>query len=259
MLNFNALPKAKDWDGRGGWNYYQRKFDGIRCLLRRKDGDSFDAFTRNGLTDLWPMLKEACYWRNRIPEYTALDCEVYVPNVHATSVITHLKEHSSQLEIMPFAIPWLRGVDTRRTSLPIAQEIATKELWIPFANSVPRADNSVDGLLEMCRQREWEGVILKQEHYAQWWKLKPTQTMDLVVTGYSISTSDSFAGGLKAIQVSDANGTELASVGSGFETHYRMSVDPQTLLGRVAEIQFDSLAANGKLKFPRFVRWRDDK
>ena len=32
-----------------------------------------------------------------------------------------------------------------------------------------------------------------------------------------------------------------------------------TLLGKVCEIAYDSVAAGGKLRFPRFIRWRDDK
>ena len=52
---------------------------------------------------------------------------------------------------------------------------------------------------------------------------------------------------------------EIAKVGTGFDGDYRYSVDPKKLFGRVAEIGYQSLGAKGRLKFPKFLRWRDDE
>lgn len=269
MLNWTSLLAAKDWNGKRPFHWVQRKYDGLRVLLRHKDPGSFDAFTRNGKTDIWPMIADRLPWKDRIPAYSALDCEVYVEGVHATSVITHLKDNESSIDVIPFALPWLHGRDLRRSPIPEIREIL-RELRIPFVFTEGRYSLSLLSedpvecryyLEDLARKRGWEGFILKECHYRGWWKVKPTKTLDLVVTGYSISTSDSFAGGLKAIKVADLSNPdeELASVGSGFLAEWRMTVDPKTLIGRIAEIAFDDFAANGKLKFPRFVRWRDDK
>lgn len=268
MLNWTALLAAKDWNGKRPFHWVQRKYDGLRVLIRHKDPGSFDAFTRNGKTDVWPMIADRLPWKDRIPAYSALDCEVYVEGVHATSVITHLKDNATSIDVIPFAVPWFCGTDYRRQMMTVARSLV-EGYKIPFAYTEGRAalnvpDDPVEAryhLEELARKRGWEGFILKEAHYAGWWKVKPTKTLDLVVTGFTISDSDSFAGGLKAIQVADPSdpSNELASVGSGFEADWRMSVDPKTLIGRIAEVSFDDFAANGKLKFPRFVRWRDDK
>jgi ATP-dependent DNA ligase len=269
MLNWTALLAAKDWDGRRPFSWVQRKYDGLRVLLRHTEPGVYDAYTRNGKTDVWPMLQDRVPWISYVPTYTALDCEVYVEGVHATSVITHLKDYVRVIDVIPFAVPWFCGKDFRRQTFPVIRSLM-QEFKIPFALTEERKSFSWPSddpdemrcyLEEQAKTRGWEGYILKEKHYSGWWKVKPTQTLDLVVTGYTISDSDSFAGGVKAIQVAypQRPSETLASVGSGFEAEWRMSVDPSTLVGRVAEISFDSFAANGGLKFPRFVRWRDDK
>ena len=55
----------------------------------------------------------------------------------------------------------------------------------------------------------------------------------------------------------------LGTVGGGFEAEFRLEYDTdakrKTLVGRVCEVKYDSVAAGGKLRFPRFIRWREDK
>jgi ATP-dependent DNA ligase len=121
----------------------------------------------------------------------------------------------------------------------------------------------VEHLKQDAKKLKIEGFVVKDTPKGKCWKIKPTKTVDAFVTGYEISDSDSFAGGLKAVKISvyDSNGkaVEIASCGSGFFADYRMSVDPKTLIGRVGEFSYQCLAAKGRLKFPSFLRWRDDE
>lgn len=257
MITYLSIPRAKNWNGEP-FAVIQRKYDGLRCLVRRTI-TGYDARTRDGKTDLIRMLDRRVGWLRHLPIGSALDCEIYVEGVHATSVITHLKDNERLLHVAPFAIPWWNNEDTRRKSFAWAEKTAISN-GIPFAQSIENSPawDCREKLQMRAMDLGWEGFILKQAHYDGWFKVKPIETMDLVVRGCTISRSKSFNGGLKAIQVYDGD-TLMASVGTGFDADWRMSVDPRTLIGRVAEIAYDSLAANGKLKFPRFIRWRDDK
>lgn len=253
MITHHDLLRPKNYNGQE-FSFVQRKFDGMRILIRV--GMRIEAITRDGKSDHWPMIGRFFPWVSRLPANTCLDCELYVPNEHATSVITHIVEETGKLELVAFAIPTWKGTDLRPRPIEDIARIASD--WrIPFA--MPRFDDRApEALLAEARAMRWEGFVLKQGHYDGWFKLKPKQTCDLVVQGYDISTSDTHFGGLKAIKVGIGK-TELASVGSGFTAEFRATVDPASLIGRVCEVEFDSLAARGKLKFPRFLRWRDDK
>ncbi len=45
----------------------------------------------------------------------------------------------------------------------------------------------------------------------------------------------------------------------GYNTAKLLPVDEDKDLGRVFEVEYDRVAAKGKLRFPRFVCWRPDK
>lgn len=257
--------KAKDWRPGVEFNFWQQKYDGMRILLIKDD--DIRAMTRDWKSDHWKHLREVPAIReavNRLPRMTVLDCELWVPDTQATSVITHIKSSSPQLRLTAFACPILAGVTDLRWA-PVQTVVRTmQDVWPDVARTWYRSPETscnslAESLLAEAKELGIEGYVLKQGHYRRWWKLKPVKTCDLVVRGISISYSAQHYGKLKAIKVGPYGGKELASVGSGFSVEFRHSVWPQSLIGKVAEIEYDSLAANGKLKFPRFVQWRDDK
>jgi ATP-dependent DNA ligase len=239
--------------------YVQHKMDGMRVLLRVLP-DSIDIVTRDGKSDFWPYLRDIKEIRDivrYIPVYTAIDCELHVPGEQATSVITHIKSRSDKLQLSPFAVPFWNGADLRNVDMVSA---LSHSPWEPVTTVAfdKKQCVDIDHYCSLARELGLEGYVVKEKHYHGWYKIKPKRTCDLVVLDYTISDSITHYGKLKAIQVG-IGGEELASVGSGFDQEWRHSVDPKTLIGKVCEIEYDSLAAQGKLKFPRFLRWRDDK
>lgn len=254
----------------------QHKYDGYYCEIFKGDNGEIRVQLKGG-DCVWQHL---CHMRmNHIaqpileaPNGMHLCGELYAPGVPATSVVTMIKAGDPNLRLRIFAMPEWAGEDTTGMSIESVNALLAKWKFDP-AHSVRLCDepevlvpSCIESLLRQAVDEGFEGWVLKEAHCKGWYKLKPKRTVDCFVTGYTVSDSISFFGGLKAIQVSvriDGHGgsknRHIASVGSGFLAEYRMEVALESLVGRICEVEYDCVAANGKLRFPRFIRWRDDE
>lgn len=265
------FPKFKDYTNQKV-NYIQPKLDGHLAKIM-VDGTSLQAFTKND-KDITKKLLAIDHIRKELdglPLFSVVFAELYCPNVYATSVPTMLNDADEKLMLTAFAAPLLGGADLiNEDFIGVIETLKMFGLDVAEIKSVP--ENFVDkddkeALLELAICNKWEGWVLKEEHMKGWYKLKPVKTVDAFVISTYQSFSSTHYGGLQSIGVAvwGENGKIhlIANVGSGFELKYRKQFDTHAkranLLNRVCEVAFDSVAANGKLRFPRFIRWRDDK
>jgi DNA ligase-1 len=119
----------------------------------------------------------------------------------------------------------------------------------------------------------FEGIMIKEmsapylcKRSTDWMKWKPTITVDLQVVGLEEGTGRNL-GRLGALVCSGVDdGKEITvNVGSGFSDGDRDSywADANHIIGRTAEVMCDVITQNQdgtySLRFPRFIRFRDDK
>jgi hypothetical protein len=141
--------------------------------------------------------------------------------------------------------------------------------------------NSLEAYLQHCAiQLHIEGWVLKRTYYpaetTTWYKVKPISTCDAFITDIVPSYSFANKGEIASFVVSiwhEGKIVELSKVANGFTKELRQSLtllydtDPDQILGKVMEIAYDSLTntiddkytLKSRLRFPRFLRWRDDK
>ena len=119
----------------------------------------------------------------------------------------------------------------------------------------------------------FEGIMIKEmsapylcKRSTDWMKWKPTITVDLQVVGLEEGTGRNL-GRLGALVCSGVDdGKEITvNVGSGFSDADRDGywADANLIVGRTAEVMCDVITQNQdgtySLRFPRFIRFRDDK
>lgn len=111
----------------------------------------------------------------------------------------------------------------------------------------------------------YEGVMIKNPEAGYKFgrsydvmKLKAFQDADLVVSALQ-EGSGKYAGRLGAL-VALHNGKEVC-VGSGLSDELRESIwtKPDLYIGRIIEVRYQEETPDGSLRFPTFIRFRDDK
>jgi len=131
--------------------------------------------------------------------------------------------------------------------------------------------NSLDEALKFerdCLSYGYEGAMLLPDipYYLgkksnKLLKLKTMQSQDCTVRGFyegeAGTRNQGTLGGLELIQ---ENGI-ACRCGTGFSDEDRLYIwsNGQEFIGRIAEIKYQELTEDGVMRFPVFMRWRDDK
>lgn len=265
-------PKAFEWKGeKVAWAHAKR--DGWRLTLVINEYGIIRGYGRDLNVDLfkkYPLLYNA-NWVQRLVRKkvcdTIIDGELWAPGFKASIVSSMLARDSAHLlEFDVFAVPVIGGMDTRHVELENIRNIVVdkyKMRWAPYRRVSPLEKTRESFLNDV--EPDSEGWVLKAAHWDGWYKVKHELTADLIVTG--IKEGDGrHIGALGALIGSVHTPTgmrEVANVGSGLTDKDRDELmelhDKGQLLGRVMEVKYQYVADRGRLRHPRFVRWRDDK
>lgn len=160
----------------------------------------------------------------------------------------------------------MKNIISRMSSVALVPSI---EVNLDYAEG----HDQLDRYAKDCVNTGYEGVMIKDieapyecKRNTFWLKWKPTITVDLEVVDIEEGTGKN-KGRLGALvcQGTDSGRTITVNVGSGFSDSDRDSywANRDLVIGRCAEILCDVITQNQdgtySLRFPRFVRFRDDK
>lgn len=291
-IPFRAQPMlatlvAKPFDERG-W-VYEEKYDGIR-VLAYKEGKKVSLFSRNDIdrTAHFPEIVAAI--TKLRPDSLLLDGEVVVFDRKKVSRFQLLQQSKGHAFYAVFDCLYDEGTDLRQEALSARRRILEK---IVPASSVILLSRRLasDGLkaYKLAKQRGYEGLVAKDESspYVErrskfWLKVKVHQEDEFVIVGFTAPRgSREHFGALLLGAYEDGKLRYVGKVGTGFDENalaalYRKFkplvaekialVDPLreknvTLLTPklVAQISYQELTADKKLRQPVFLGLRDDK
>lgn len=233
------------------WQWSQLKADGNRLTVLI--GDKTEAWGRR--------LDAHLEYMHRYPRLAKMfdlppgiyDGEIFVPGHKASMVATALRDPSIPLEFHAFAIPQFQGQDAREWHLDRVFD-TSKAIGLPFL------EYGQDICLESAKAKGGEGWVLKNAHWGEWYKIKPEETVDMIVTGEK-DGKGKYLGLLGALECSlyrDGKLVKVSSV-SGMTDAQRIEMSDESPIGRVCEIKYQYINTKGGLRHPRFIRWRDDK
>lgn len=267
--------KAKAWRGQA-FRYAHEKLDGWHVQAAMQNDGRLALYGRDTLPSMemarrFPALAATRWYDSllrKMPPRTCISGELVVPGGRASDVPSGLRG-DVPLELVAFAVPFHDGVSQTYEYLG-AVEHQCVEMGVPFASwttcEMFVAGKSPDldmreALLTLARAKGCEGWVLKNYNYRDWWKLKPTPTVDCVVTG-TRPGKGKYVGMVGALVVALRNGdgslTEVAAV-SGMTDDERKKMSPAIVTERICEVAYQYVGSGGRLRHPRFIRWRDDK
>lgn len=278
---------------------YERKLDGVRCLVFKKD-DDVQLLSRNkkNKNKVFPELVEALKKQDK--DFIA-DGEIvtYTDSVTSFAELQPRinKENPSEelIEKVPtsiylFDIMHLEGVDLTEIDLKSRKKILRDQL--NFENPIRyciHVNGEGENFLDTACEKGWEGIIAKdgKQPYingrtSKWLKFKCDNRQEFVVGGFTDPEGERV--GFGSLLVGFYENTELkyaGRVGTGYSDEqleemreqmdeleqenspFDQDVDDEDVHyikpELVAEVGFTEWTENNKLRHPRFIGLRDDK
>lgn len=213
------------------------------------------------------------------------DCTVYgfcAPwwaGVHSHNWSFYQHEMAFNSLSVPFAAYRSNQIRRATDGTPPREQDKKKRVWRPFTRSeLIELMNDRNARKDRHNGTTIEGYVLKDHPLSGWWKFKPGRTLDAVVTGIKpgegkyLGQCGALAVSLYAACICPAGGPhdkacpvcipgsdlqEIALV-SGMDDLTRSQID-STDIGRVIEVEYQLVGDGGRLRHPRFLRWREDK
>lgn len=273
---------------KSGW-VYEEKYDGIR-VLAYKEEDHVRLMSRNGKdrTDSFPRIAAAI--RILKPVTLLLDGEVVVFDRKQVSRFQLLQQNKGEPAYAVFDCLFHDGKDLRSEPLSTRRAVMEKSLGSDKV-LLPSHRLATNGLeaFRVAKRRGYEGLVAKdlsspyvEARSTKWLKVKVHQEDEFIITGFTKPAGSRQHFGALLLGAYDKGKLHyVGKVGTGFDqktlaTLYQKFqplvrsktalVDPPREKGVVflaprliAQISFEELTADRKLRQPVFLGLRDDK
>ena len=254
--------------------FVEPKYDGVRAIVGKNDGIIWTAVSRNGneLFNCEPIIEELS--QRPEAEQFIFDGEVRSANFHETVGSVHSPiKGVSPLKFYVFdalersKFPDRDPLDTyhRRKRLIELLKPNLKHVEL-VSRRVADSTDDIERYLREFIDAGYEGVVLKRassryqgKRSKDWLKLKERLTMDCTILS-CIEGTGKHSGKLGSFTVEQQNG-ELCSVGSGLDDKERQLIwdTRDSYKGRAIEVAYQELSPIGVMRFPTFLRFREDK
>lgn len=154
----------------------------------------------------------------------------------------------------------------------LLQERQTQNVVLVSYGYATNADEVIKAYQHWIEQG-FEGVMIKDinamyqfKRSSAILKMKPIQTWEgVIVDTFDGRESTRLKGQFGGLNVLLSNGT-ITRVGSGFDDKFRKNVDRTSLIGKIVEFEgqpdpttTDGLTVDGRVRFPVFLRFRDER
>jgi len=273
---------------RPGW-VYEEKYDGDR-MLAYKESARVVLLSRNGKDNTGRFPEIAAAIARLRPATLVLDGEVVVFDRKQVSRFQLLQQRSGEPLYAVFDCLFVNGKDLRREPLS-ARRAALEEVVSPKGVLLLSRRLAADGLAayKIARRRGYEGLVAKDlsSHYVGnrsrlWLKVKVHQEDEFVVVGYtSPEGARKYFGALLLGAYEHGKLHYVGKVGTGFDARtlaalyqrFQPLVSSKTTLldpprereitylrpQLVAQVSYQELTADRKLRQPVYLGLRDDK
>lgn len=252
--------KCPKWKGQP-FRYAHAKRDGLwitLCTDAEGWASSWTRMPRN--------VTEKLEWHPRFnafarlaPALTTVFCEAWVKGGTRADVKGAMRDGDDRLQLECFAVERYGGEWIAPSlGLEDVSDYAT-DLGLYFAPWVLPQGLHKDGLLASQLIPHTEGWVVKDGNLLNWRKVKPVETYDLVVVGFTRGRGK-YHGMIGACVLADGSGTIVGKC-SGMDdaTRRHMTDYREWWLGQLIEVKAQGRASAGGLDHPRYVRVRDDK
>jgi ATP-dependent DNA ligase len=253
------------------------KWDGFRCIAVKKDGD-VKLYARSG-KQFEDCPRIAAWLKEYLQDGYVLDGELMSSNWNDTASIAMSKKNKKDDTDMRYHVFDCLMFDdwtSKQNDEPYVDRIEVMEALVGYQRDTPVIsaqgiialnEDEVLAYYEEQLKLGFEGVMLKDLNAPYSFKrdnsimkLKPVATYDGVVVDVLSAREGTKWDGMHTILLVMLPNGATTRVGSGFSDDERIKLDKErgNLIGRVCEVCGQPpLSDDGKIRFPRFMRWRE--
>lgn len=270
--------------------FVSRKLDGYRCIAIY-DGSEVTLYSRNGsVYENFPQVQEELKDKlnAHFKQPVVLDGEIMSDDFQAMQKSAFASKRGTTVGDVQFHVfgcinynEWMANEfkeDTERRIILLDALIKTAFHSSSIVKQVEQVFmNDYEALLKLEEQyvnEGYEGLMAlpasspyyrgRKSNQLMKFKavvsdLEKLQTMDVTVIGCYEGEKKN-TGRLGGLHVIQEDGKTKCKVGSGYKDVERQAIwdDQESVIGRICEVKYQELTKDGVMRFPIFLRWRDN-